>query len=459
MAHPQTFSFTTGATSLPDVGMLRYNGCTFGPLFETKISGKAVKDNAQRTTKYMEYKLRADGYVTLAENANANASINPEMTNLRRLLTAQGGDLRYEGRGFDIDVNNKTISDVAWGPVPELIEFQPLGAGRSAKVQWEVTVRIPELPRLARKTIRERDNPAILQLNYETTVSYGDDQFSTLSINGTIEIDITRITQPNRRMRRTVDDVREVLEENILRGIDHDRFRITSREFNISRDKRTLEFSVKAEELPYMLMPEHCTLANGTYNVRPLKAGGGLASWLCTLKASYTMRMPGPRFDTTGARRNAWTAFLALLRLRMNKSSDGVIPKQKEPEKKERVPFWEFNPFREGRAQARRIGGNNEVVQRLNPASDRVWLMDFSVDEGLYLDSKRITFSATWRLVTDFSHILLASGLWRKVEERDFNRNSLWAISMRDITGTSSWITNRLDPTLDVIVDFGGPKF
>ncbi len=97
------FNYTTGSTLLPDAGILRYNGCVFSPLFTTTLSGTVVKDNARRTTKYMEYTLTVDGYVTLDERL-AN-DINATMLLLRNQLTAQGGSLTYTGRGFDLVIN------------------------------------------------------------------------------------------------------------------------------------------------------------------------------------------------------------------------------------------------------------------------------------------------------------------------------------------------------------------
>lgn len=138
-----TQNFTTGPSTLPDVGVLFYNGCTFSPLYETNVSGRCVKDDAQRTIMYMEYTISVDGYVTLPDGA---ADINGVMNNLRTMLTAQGGELRYIGRGNDIEVNvpGSKHRDVKWGPTPELLEFQPLGAGRSAKIKWIVKVQIVE---------------------------------------------------------------------------------------------------------------------------------------------------------------------------------------------------------------------------------------------------------------------------------------------------------------------------
>lgn len=482
----ETISFTTGAVTLHDTGELSYNGCIFSPLFETKISGKAVTDNANRTIKYMEYTLVADGYVTTPAGSS---NIVPAMRKLRDLLTAQGGELIYRGRGFDLTVNTgRNVGggggvpgrgaaivnlgklanlDVAWGPVPQLIEFQPLGGGKSAKVQWKVVTRIPEIA---------GKGPGLLQLNCETGVSYGEDCFSTLTIRGTLEIPLTRsLGQKERGVPRTVDDYRNLISARILKGIDLSRFRVTRREFNVSRDKRTLEWDVTAEELPYMNIPPDCTIARGNYNVRPAKVGMGLVAWLCTLKATYTVRH--------GAlRREAWLWFLKLLRLRMLQSesepsfSDPPEIAEKQAPKKAGVGK------RLGRAAtvgglafagAALLGGppgwialagatigalttsDDPGTEGLPNANRRAWLIDFTVDEGLYLDSKTVTFSATWRLICKFQYILLASGLWMKVGETDARGNNLWAASMRDISGSRSWLENRLDPTLDVIVDFG----
>lgn len=468
-----TFNFTTGPATLPDVGKLSYNGCIFSPLYETKLSGKVVKDNANRTTKFMEYTIVADGYVTLRAGAS---NINATMRTLRDLLTAQGGELIYEGRGFDLAVNSgrnpfganlgKLANlDAAWGPVPELIEFQPLGGGLSAKVQWKVTTRIPEVA---------GKGSGLLQLNYETGVSYGEDGFSSLSMKGTLEIPLTRsLGQASREVARTADDYRTIIATQILKGIDLSRFRVTRREFNVSRDKRTLEWSVEAEERPYMDPPVDCTIARGTYSVRPAKIGMGLATWLCTLKATYTLRAGAQR-------REAWLAFLALMRWRMRLGNlYGVIPdnlKEAEPAKKPGVGkkllrgaqaggvtlaatalLTTLAPWLAAAAAAIAIATtpDDQAVEGVANADRKVWLLDFTIEEGLYLDSKTVTFSATWRLVTMFVEILRASGVWAKVPEEDKKGNNLWAMSMKNISGSQSWLANKVDPTLDVIVDFG----
>ncbi len=475
-------NFTTGPTNLPDVGALSYNGCVFSPLFETKVSSNCVKDAANRTVKFMEYTIMVDGYVTgpdvgvpVGDNTK---KVVPTMANLYKLLTAQGGSLIYRGRAHDIIangggaaqglqgakgpapvvVNMSRGDDVAWGPVPEMLEFQPLGGGNSAKIQWKVAVRL--LPPAVAAT---EGSLGLLQLNYETVNSYGEDGFSSLSIKGTMEVPMTRRpAQVNRDVRYTVDSFRGLIEERILAGIDIGRFKVTRRDFTITRDKRTLEFNVQAEEKPYMDNPPDCTMARGSYTVRPAKAGPGLALWLCTLRATYTVRANRPRST-------AWRWFMLLLRLRMQQSLAAPIPDIANVNKFEfdiRKPSTFIQGLRNVTAHVVQHGFNFKnaiaAVKGTNAISKRVMLIDFSVDEGLYQDSKTVSFSASWRLACYFKDILIGSGVWKKLPEgKAPDRapgNNLWALSMRDVQGSVSCLPNTLDPALDIIVDFGSTE-
>lgn len=455
-----TTVFTTGpAATMGDsrdaIMALSYNGCTFSPLFETHVSGVCVKDNAHRTVKVMEYIIKVDGYATLPDNAR---SIRGVMDNLRTLLTQQAGTLTYIGRGLDMTVNPQGggaggVRDVAWGPVPELLEFQPLGGGRSAKVQWQVKVRIPEVVggKAGNQTARiaGANIVPLLQFNYDTSVTYDEAGYSSLTTRGTMEIGMTRTpNQQTRTLTNTVDDFRSVVETRVMSGIDLTRFHVLRREFSVSRDKRTLEWVVEVEEKGYMDLPPDATVARGSYTVRPARAGMGLCLWLCTLRATYVIRADRPR-------RFAWFAFLALLRRRMVESRNGQIPQEGDPQNPPRrriPPALGFLPI---------IGTGFKLFESIfesqkSSEGRKAWLVDFSFDEGIYLDSKTVSFSATWRLTTIFSHILLASGLWTKLPDDDVGRSNVWATSVKDISGHKSWLTNRVDPKLDVIVDFGG---
>ncbi len=222
-----------------------------------------------------------------------------------------------------------------------------------------------------------------------------------------------------------------------------------------------------------MDIPMACTLGRGSYTVRPAKTGLGLVTWLCTLRAAYTVR-------ADAARRIAWFNFLLLLRERMAASTTGDdhgLPGGGPPgEDLSPAARFALRAHRALHAVVPVIPGvpgglfppglDPRTLQRQKELLDQVkrpWLIDFGFDEGIYLDSKTTTFTATWRLVCSISHIMLASGLWRKAIEKNDKGENLWAISMRDprahaptgIMGSQSWLRNRPDVTLDAIVDFG----
>ena len=454
----ETQDFTTGPCTLPDVGTLSYEGCVFSPLFQTTVSGTCVKDAANRTTKLMEYTITVDGYVTLQ---TGDSDIDARTNLMRQRLTRQGGALVYSGRGCDIIVNAVATGinnrDVAWGPTPELFEFMPLGAGNSAKVKWQVKVRISELTTKKSGTVSPpgskygaADIP-MLQFCYDTSVSYAEDGYSTLTVRGVLEVPLTRTpNQLTRTLAYTADDLRKEIDTRLMNTTDLSRFRVVRRDFNLSKDKRLLEWSFQIEEKSYMDLPLDCTIARGTYSVRPKTAGMGLVKWLCTLRGTYIVRHDRPR-------RMAWLAFLALLRERMLASElspivgvDGlqnpgigtIIATSFV------VPGGLLNPAGIYKAILA------QQASRLTKARNAL-LCDFGFEEGLYLDSKSTTFHATWQLTSPFSHILLASGLWTKLPETDRQGGNLWATSMKDVSGTESWAPNRIDRALDVIVDFG----
>lgn len=461
-------NYTTGPTSVPTIGKVNYNGCTFGPLFVTTLSGVAVKDDAQRTVKYMEYNLHVDGYVTLPESLT-DFTIAPVMNTLRDLLSKQGGALVYEGRGCDLHINTAAgVKDVAWGPVPEILEFQPLGAGRSAKIVWECKIRIPE-DKVRARGIKDAGIASIplLQFCYETSLTYNEDGFSTITVQGVAEIPLTRSpSQATRTVAQTADEVRKIIETRLITpGISLASYRITRREFNVSKDKRLLNWTFVAEEKPYMDLPPGCTIARGSYNVRQAQSGIGLCNWLCTLRTTYTVRADMPR-------RIAWEAFLTLLRLRMRESKySNVVAEKDKSQTTQNAAYVGRLAYRWARFFW--TGGSQNLIELYKALIDeqttealvpgvlkpkdtnRAILIDFNIDEGLYLDSKTVTFSASWRIITTFSHILLASGLWRKVDEENAAGENMWAMSMKDVQGSESWHANKLNPALDLIVDFG----
>ena len=442
-------SSDTGSAELPDIGKLSYNGITFSCLYTSTISGEAVLDSSGRTIKYMRYTLSVDAVVTLRDDLEETTTDIP-IGIIRKKLDAPGGELSYTDKGFGrnlvINQPGGNLFDVAWGPIPKTLEFIPLGGGRAAKVKWTIMFTIPEIDRLGSILL-----PPVLEFTNSTVVGFDDDGFSFISIQGTLEIPLTRTTQQNKTLIKTVDDFRSRFMTRVVRNFDLTRFKVTKRDFNISSDKRMMNWSFHLEELPYMSPPPFTMTARGSYTCRPMaqsKTLQGNVNWICTLRGTYTI-------PNGYQRRYAYQAFVALWAWRMIQSENAVIvggavvpPAPPATAQFLPLPSIITNPLQ--------LAGSIISSIRNRPQTNNTILkclpLSFSFDEGLYLDSRTVSFEASWRLITSIQSIFAASGIWKKT---GFENADLWSTSIRDISGSGSWLTNLLDPAGQAIVDFG----
>lgn len=475
-----TITSQTGGAALPDVGTLEYNGIRWSSLYKSHVEGAVMQDDAKRTTKYMAYSLYAEGVVTLNPN-QANTDAN--WLALRQQLTVHGGTLIYTGQGFGgLSVNRPggRYVDVAWGPIPKILEFKPLGGGLGASIKWQLTTCVvemtPALQVILTASGRGVPSPGfgppigggrqiinniapikpVLQWNYESSVTYDEDGYSGLSIRGVVEIPLTRSAVTSRIVADTVDSYRYAW-ENIQ--IDLTKFRVTRRNFDVSRDKRTGSWEYTAEEHTPSGLPAGSTHATGTFSVRNDHAGGTpfLVSpgWVCNLSVTYTVRKDLPR-------RVAYQSFCALLWWRMMSGANADLPtlltgenppQQPAPTDVLKNAIGDFTAlFAQGV-----VVGYNQLLRAMQAATPKavanVFMLDFGFTEGLHQGSKTATFEATWKLFSTLSGLLRATGIWRYSGDVG---GSVWAASVQDIMGYSSWMVNEVNPAADLVVDFGG---
>lgn len=420
---------TTGLAPLPDVGVLAYNGVTFNSMTKTELTGKPIKDNAGRTITSIEWTLSVDAYVTLEQGQD---TIDSTMRTITLQLSQARGELAYTGKGFGANfVVNKPggLQDVAWGPTPTLFECQPLGASRSAKVKWQVVFTIPNtFPTIG----------PLLQFNEELNISYDEDAYATVSIKGTMQIPLTGLPQTNSAITTTVDAYRQRFLDQVANSFPLNLFRVLRRNFNVSRDRRTMEWEFQGEQLPPQGLPWSATTARGRFTVRPHRMGPGLAQWLCSLNCTYTLP-PGV------ARRVAYQHFALLLAVRMRQSQFGGLANRPPP----------VNPIVQAVVNQSSIlqllQRNLQAEQaRQRQANTACFIVDFGVDEGLFLESKSVTFHASWMLFSQYRNILRASGIWRTAGTEG---GDTWATSVRNISGWKGTLRNSIQATQDAIVD------
>ena len=476
-----TTLYTTGVVQLPDVGVLAYASSVsiaFSSLFRSKVSWKVVPDLAGRTTKWVELSITAEGYVTLNRT---DLTIDAAMESIRRGLSRYAGTLSYRGKGFGQLVVNPPggggVRDLNYGPKTELLDFQPLGAARSALVSWKVTTWISEYDL---QTTLQVGGPGgapggrgpLLQLNEETSNTYDEDCFSTFAVRGTLEIPMTRKSWDSRIITQTVDQYRKRFLDfanDVQVGIDLTRFRVARRNFSVGRDKRVCDWEFVLEEVPFMPLPPGCPTARGSFTFRngvPVgnrnaKAALGMIAWDCSLSCTYTVAASLPR-------RLAWDAFLSLLQWRMCWAAFGYVPRVDDPATANQNPgppalpqalqqdINDANPGQDALSVYRRVLARQQRVVAANAprARARAWLYHFGGREGVYLDSRTMTFEASWKVMTSLTHVLIATGLWRW--PGGTLGGNLWAQSVKDITGWKGNLANVLNPAADAIVDMGG---
>ncbi len=474
----EPYTFDTGNSILPDVGTLNINGVEFSSLYKSRISGVIVQDDAKRTTKLMEYTLSVEGLTSPNADNISGEPFNTEgggietsdeiWNNLRAKLTQTGGTVVYQSKGFgNFSINESgaflivdgRLFDVAWGPVPRLLEFSPLGGGNAAFVRLQVVVRVYD-------PANKVTNPfAALQFNWEYHLGYDDRGYAKWRIQGTLEIPLTRTSAQSRTIAYTVDDWRQ---KWLNLQADLGKFRISERSFDFSRDKRTVNFSFQAEELPPMGLPPGCTVARGTFSVRNvanLKGGGGKGKlsfefWQCSLRCTYTVRGDQDQ-------RVAYLAFCSILWYRVNQARQGIVPTlaDRQGVTQQQAPQAPAGNM----LVAMPVQGDNAVTiwnsllkqqTSVRPGSNNtsgVLVTDFGFDEGLYLDSDTVTFHAAWVLPTSWRTLLAACGFQRwQVGTSGRGGQNLWSQSVQAVMGAQSWLNCSLNAFGDIIVDMGG---
>lgn len=458
-----TIPSSTGPATLPDVGTLAYNGVRFSSLFASKATATPIADDAKRTLKCVEVVIQAEGVVTLPDGATTTDN---EMDDLRQKLGQQAGALLYSGKGLGtlaVNVPGGSVWDVEWGPVPQVLDFKPLGGSRSALVSFRIVTRM--IPAAFQAQIVGKAQPSdtalVLQWNYGITITYDEEGYLGYAAQGVLEIPLTRTAQEARDVAVTVDAFRGAWLDF---PTDLTRFRETRRQFGHSPDRRTCKWEIAAEEIPPMGLPPGCTNARGTMSVRDVKLGKGAGGvmtgvrWGVSLRATYTVRPDESQYI-------AALAFYALLWFRMQCSTYAIVPPEATKANAAQNPLINRPPQGPPAGNVGLAGINPEtntvriwniLLKNANPAPANKMaaiLTGFSFDEGLYLDSKTITFQASWWVMTTFPALFRATGAWRWLEGSA--GGSLWAQSVSDIMGFRSWSKAELDPDFDAVVDLG----
>lgn len=447
MARPVTLPIG----SLPNIGVLSYGGVRFEELLKSKITGHPEWDRAKRVVKYVKYTLEVDGFI-ISEN---NVPIDPLWSRIRYILQKPGLALTYSQRGFsNFNVNNARggLVDVCNGPHPEILGFTPIGNRLAAHIIWKCEICLPEItpardidPLVPQTTgFQTPFSRGILSFNWTTDLHFQRDGYATYSVEGELEIARINGRQDN------LENYRAYTEPQIPPG-----FKPEQRSFKIDDAKRQIKFKYDFSELPVMGIPIRCTGATGSYRVSN-ENKMNLVKWTANLQASYTVVPTGPR-------REAWMRFLGLMTDRMRASRRGYVPNVNGIVQPRNLVFLEGN----GLPVPPLSGPNLRQIPNIPPhpeVHDRSLdpiVQTFSVNEGLYEDSKSVSFECSWTLVCRYEEIFSAFGIWRRMGDcagqfAPNSRRDIWVTDMASIQGFTSWYDYGFSPDTEIIITADG---
>lgn len=220
------------------IQQITYNGYTFGEYSHVKLSMEMVYDESDRSVLYHKHLLTVDG--TIYGDATENAA-GDHVLRLRRRLSKPGERLILDHAGFggrlDINASSSSLStDVAFGPKPRIITWDPVGNTNAIEFTWQCEFCIP----ICDGSQNER-NRGIAALNYQVGYRINRSGYTTRTITGYIEIAMTRIA--GGRMPDTADAYRDAIQA--FKPVNCER----EIEWRLSADKRRADFTIIDSEL------------------------------------------------------------------------------------------------------------------------------------------------------------------------------------------------------------------
>lgn len=227
------------------MSQVTYNDYVFPDRSNFNITESFVYDPSDRTIIGTRFHLRLQ---TIIVNEDATGAIGSQYAakdyvHYARQRISKAGQrliIEHDGFGPKFDINAGgagAIRDIAWGPKPRVVEWNPVGHTNSVEVTWEVEWMIPIC-----------DGSAPPSFTGLSTFSYGisfdiDHRgYTTRTISGTIEIALSRYAG-GRNLADSVDNYRNRV--NFQKPMNFER----RASWQVSDDKRTANFTIVDAEI------------------------------------------------------------------------------------------------------------------------------------------------------------------------------------------------------------------
>ena len=166
--------------------LLTYNGYQFNEYSHITVNATMQPDDANRTILYHRYKIRVETTI-YAEEDETQGQAGEHFDRIKDRLTKQGKVLEIHHRGFGVDfLVNATATgkrDVAFGPKPMIVTWDPIGEVNAVEVVWECEVCISACNRWT----------GVMAINYSVVYRIDQAGYTTRTISGYLEIAMTRV--------------------------------------------------------------------------------------------------------------------------------------------------------------------------------------------------------------------------------------------------------------------------
>jgi hypothetical protein len=200
-------------------------------------------------------------------------------------------------------------SDLIWGPKPQLVAFQHKGYKYAAELTWKVSFCLD--PCVANPNAL---GSKVMEWNYRLTFGIDQSGYTRRVYSGHVSMPMTRKAPGDGSLADNVDRLREEITPSIPFG-----FRRESQNFELSEDKRTLNFNIVDQQMPPNAPPPGVVICDGSHSAEsdPRTLISKKANiWTHTISASYEI-------TSDRSRAEAFTHFQALIQDRINTAQKG----------------------------------------------------------------------------------------------------------------------------------------
>ncbi len=273
-----------------------YNGYTFGPYSDIKVSMAMQDDDSGRTTLYLRYKVKVESTI-YAESSDTVGKAGSHFDRIRRKLSEKGAPLVISHKAFslnDVTANAVTgITDVAYGPHPRVIDWEALAPENACHVVWECDFCLP--------ICQGARTFGLMALNYSITYRIDTAGFTTRTISGYLEIAMTR---KGRAIPDTADAYRDKVIIAPLPNFQREH------SWSISSDKRRADFTIVDTEIRGPnIYPANVVNIQASHSASWRRDHGQAAKIPQIIRANITLTKGTPRSQ-------AWEIFKSIVQQR-----------------------------------------------------------------------------------------------------------------------------------------------